>query len=160
MHWVKSTVLAAIVVLTPALAGAQDHQRFGDWVLVCDGGQPCRLIQQQTISESGELALRIIAIKTEEGGVMAVQVPMGVHLPSGAVYRLRTPESEPQRQMIWQRCQSDVCEAAIQLDARELDLFSATDALLFAYRQNPQDEPRIIQVRLAGFMEGLERTGG
>lgn len=160
MHGILKTALCALTLLLPLTAAAQEEREtFGDWVLVCDGDQPCRLLQQQTERESGALAVRLIAVKVADGAVMAAQVPMGVHLPSGAVYRLQTPEDEPQRQMIWQRCLDDICEAAIQLDTRELELFGQSDAILFAYRLSPEDEPRIMQINLAGFLEGLERTG-
>ena len=153
--------LMALALSMPASLGAQEEREtFGDWVLVCDGDQPCRLIQQQTERESGALAVRLIAIKVDGGAVLAAQVPMGVHLPSGAVYRFENPEGEPQRQMIWQRCMEDICEAAIQLDERELELLGQNDSLLFAYRMMPQDEPLVMRVSLDGFQEGLERTGG
>lgn len=160
MHAPLKAALAALALTVPVATSAQEEREtFGDWVLVCDGGQPCRLIQQQTERESGALAVRLIALKVDEGAVLAAQVPMGVHLPSGAVYRFETPEGEPQRQMIWQRCMDEICEAAIQLDEDELALLGQNDALLFAYRMSPQDEPRIMQVSLAGFADGLERTG-
>ncbi|MCR9087935.1 MAG: invasion associated locus B family protein [Rhodobacteraceae bacterium] len=161
MHALTKAALVALPLAAPVAAVAQEEQRetFGDWVLVCDGGQPCRLIQQQTERETGDLAVRMIALKVDGGAVLAAQMPMGVHLPSGAVYRLEVPEDEPQRQMVWQRCMDDICEAAIQLDERELELFGENDAILFAYRLTPQDEPRIMQVSLGGFLDGLERTG-
>ena len=157
-HVLLATGLA-LALNAPLPGTAQEAQPFGDWVLVCDGGQPCRMVQQQTVIETGALAVRLIAVKTSDGAILAAQVPMGVHLPSGAVYRLRTPEDAPQREMIWQRCMSDVCEAALPLDADELALFSQNDALLFAYRMSPNEEARIIQVSLNGFEDGLAKTG-
>ena len=160
MHALFKAALVALPLAAPVAAVAQEEREtFGDWVLVCDGGQPCRLIQQQTERETGDLAVRMIALKVDDGAVLAAQMPMGVHLPSGAGYRFETPEDEPQRQMVWQRCMDNICEAAIQLDEQELEFFGQNDSILFAYRLTPQDEPRIMQVSLAGFLDGLERTG-
>lgn len=158
------SILAAGLLCVAAFSAeaqstAEGNEVFGDWVLLCGGGQPCRIVQQQTERDSGAFALRLVAMKNEQGAILAAQMPMGVHLASGAVYRVPQPENEPQKQMVWQRCADEVCEAAIQLGERDLDLFAQNETLIFAYRQNPQDEPRFISVSLNGFGDGLERTG-
>lgn len=159
MNLLAKWVFRAAVLALPSMGMAQEPEKFGDWVKICEGGQPCRLVHQQTMRDSGDLALRLIAMKTDQGAVLAAQLPMGVHLPSGAVFRLRLPENAPQEQMVWQRCLNKVCEAAIQLGPDELAKFAENDAMLFAYRMDPSDEPRVMQVSLSGFNEGLAQTG-
>jgi len=152
-------VLGALILALPGMALAQEPEQFGDWVRVCEGEQPCRLVYQQTMRESRELVLRLIAMKTRQGAIMAAYLPMGVHFPSGAVFRMENASDGAQEQMIWQRCHGEICEAAIQLDAELLDKFDQDEAILFAYRMNPKEEPRVMRVRLEGFSEGLAQTG-
>ena len=102
-----------------------NNTQFGDWIVTCEAvtvsRTTCRLLQELTLRETNTLVARFIALPAAEGSaVLLAQVPMGVYLPGGAVYRFANDEEAEQREMIWQRCLGDVCEAAFALTPEEI----------------------------------------
>ncbi|MEM1360877.1 MAG: invasion associated locus B family protein [Pseudomonadota bacterium] len=154
MQQALMTALVTGLGLTAGTALAQE--KYGSWLQICEEGQPCRAVQQLAVTQTGEFAARIIGIKVEDGLWLAAQVPMGVYFPAGAVFKVNTAEDTPQEQMIWQRCLNGICEAAIQLDSERLEDFSQADQMYFAYRMRPDEDPRLLNVSLDGFIDALE----
>ena len=137
------------------------NTKFGAWTVTCQAisvsRNVCRLIQEQVLTNSDTLVARFIALPAEEGGaVLLAQVPMGVYLPGGAVYRLENDENAEQRSMVWQRCLGDICEAAIGLDADELTQMNESGGVLFGYSAGPTSEPIVTRVDLTDFVKGLD----
>jgi invasion protein IalB len=163
--WIAALACATVLALPAHAQEAESdvpvNAQFGAWVVSClavtVNSNVCRLIQEQILRDSNALVVRFIAQPSEEGSaVMLAQVPISVFLAGGAVYRLEGDDDTPQREMIWQRCGGDLCEAAILLDADELTAMNDAGAILFGYRTDPATEPIITRVDLAEFAEGLE----
>lgn len=136
-----------------------NNTAFGDWVVICEAvtvrRTVCQLVQELTLRDSDQMLARFIALPVEEGAVLVAQVPMGVYLPGGAVFRFAGMDEEPQREMIWQRCFADVCEAAIPLPEAELAVFARAEAMLFGFRMEPEAEPIILRVDVRRFAEAI-----
>ncbi|MBM9595917.1 invasion associated locus B family protein [Roseitranquillus sediminis] len=143
-----------------APADIPNNTAFGDWILSCDAvttsRTSCRLVQEQSLRESGQLVARFIAVPVSDGAILLAQVPMGVYLPGGAVYRFEGDDAQEQREMIWQRCAGEVCEAAAPLDEEELALFAEVEALLFGFRMAPEAEPIVLRVDISEFAEAMD----
>ena len=137
-----------------------NNTAFGDWILTCDAvttsRTACRLVQEQSLRETGELVARFIAVPVADGAILLAQVPMGVYLPGSAVYRFEGEDALEQREMIWQRCADTVCEAAAPLDEDELQLFADHDALLFGFRMTAQSEPIVLRVDISEFADAMD----
>lgn len=133
---------------------------FGDWVVACEAASvkrtSCRLVQTLTLRDRNELVARFIAVPGEDGAVLVAQTPMGVYLPGGAVYRFAGDEEAEQREMVWQSCQGQLCEAAAPLDADELAAIDAAETLLFGYRLTADADPIVVEVDVSEFNEGLD----
>lgn len=134
---------------------------FGDWIVSCEAvtisRNVCRLLQEQTLRDNNGLVARFIALPAEEGGaILLAQVPMGVYLPGGAVYRLENAQEAAQQEMIWQRCWGNVCEAALGLEAAQLEAIDDAGAILFGYRGDISSEPVITRVDMSNFRAGLD----
>ena len=137
-----------------------NNTAFGDWILTCEAATVrrtvCRLVQEQSLRETGEIIARFIAAPVADGAILLAQVPMGVYLPGGAVYRFAENEALEQREMIWQTCTQGLCEAAAPLDEEELALFAEEEALLFGFRPAADAEPVILRVDISRFGEAMD----
>lgn len=136
-----------------------NNTRFGDWVVTCEAAtvkrNVCRLEQEQTLRDTGQLVARFIAVPVSDGAILLAQTPMGTYLPGGAVYRFADDDAAEQREMIWQRCLGTICEAAAPLDEAELTAFTDHDALLFGFRMAAEADPVILRVDISRFNEAL-----
>ena len=136
-----------------------NNTAFGDWVIVCEAvtirRTVCRLIQELSLRDSDRMLARFIALPVDDGAILVAQLPMGVYLPGGAVFRFAGMDEEPQREMIWQRCFGDVCEAAIPLPQAELAVFARAEAMLFGFRMDADAEPIVLRVDVSRFAEAL-----
>lgn len=168
----RNIVAAGCMIVSAGAAAAQDSaatpaadaeirngQQIGDWVVNCDAvtvrQTVCRLVQEQSLRDGGELVARFIAVPVVDGAILLAQVPMGVYLPGGAVYRFADNETEEQRDMIWQSCAGEICEAAAPLDDAELALFADHSDILFGFRRTAEDDPVVLRVNIDGFAEAI-----
>jgi invasion protein IalB len=178
MNYLKqiAAITAAIVISSSAVAqeatdgGATEgaavasdvanNTAFGDWIVTCEAvtvrQNACRLVQELSLRETNELIARFIALPAVDGAILLAQVPIGVYLPGGAVYRFAGRDEIEQREMIWQRCFGELCEAAVALDADELAVFAEADAMLFGFRADADVEPVILSVDISSFTQALE----
>ena len=161
------SLLALATALLPTTALAQtevadvaNNTPFGNWLVTCEAlsvkRSVCRLTQELTLRESGDLVVRFIALPAKGGAIMLAQVPSGVYLPGGAVWRASQPEDAKQHEMIWQRCLGGVCEAAQGLTDADLTEMTSSGTMLFGYRMDPQGEPLVLEVDVKRFAEGIE----
>tara|TARA_R110002096_G_C14660778_1_gene727809 strand:- start:19147 stop:19692 length:546 start_codon:yes stop_codon:yes gene_type:complete len=169
---IKKLLIAGMIVVLGGFAQAQDssesanttvtgaevanNSRFGDWIVACEAitvsKNVCRLMQELTLTENNALVARFITFAGKEGdAILLAQVPIGVFLPGGAVYRIAEDDTLEQREMIWQRCLGELCEAAINLSAEEIELFGEKGAILFGYRSDANAEPIIVRVDTSEF---------
>lgn len=137
-----------------------NNSAFGGWIVNCEAitvnSTACRLIQQLSRTEDNSLIVRMVVVPAGDGTyLMIAQTPAGVYLPGGAVYRFAENEEVPQREMIWQRCIGESCEAASRLDAEELELFDANTTLLFGYRPDVTSEPIIVPMDISQFGDAI-----
>lgn len=170
---IKNLLLTSALSLFAMSAVAQDtvanvetasevanNSSFGDWLIRCEAitvsKNACRLVQELTLREGNALVARFIALPVKDGAaVLLAQVPIGVYLPGGAVYRLADTEGEEQREMIWQRCLGELCEAAISLSAEEIEKFATAKGILFGYRANAEADPIVVRVDVAEFANAI-----
>jgi invasion protein IalB len=146
---------------TTATTEIANNTAFGDWVVQCEAisvsRNICRIVQELTLVDSNDLVVRFIALPAADGtAILLAQVPIGVYLPGGAVYRLAEREEDPQREMIWQRCLGELCEAALQIEAEEMASFTEAGAILFGYRPDIEAEPVIVRADMTRFAEAIE----
>lgn len=151
----------APAVDTKATADVANNASFGDWIVKCEAitmsRTVCRTVQELTTTESNALVVRFIALPAQDGGaVLLAQVPIGAYLPGGAVYRLENQPDAEQREMIWQRCLGQLCEAAVAIDADEMKLLTEAGGILFGYRPEPAADPVIVRADVSRFAEGIE----
>lgn len=150
----------AAPVAPPAAVELANNTAFGGWLVTCEAltvtRSACRLTQELTLRETGDLVVRMVALPVADGALLFAQVPLGVYLPGGAVYRIEGKEDLEQRDMVWQRCLGGVCEAASGLDQAELDNLRSADSILFGYRMDASGEPLIVSVDTSRFVEGLD----
>jgi len=136
-----------------------NNTAFGDWVVSCQAATVkktvCRLVQEQRVKNSNQLLARFIAMPVKDGAVLIAQVPMGVYLPGGAVYRFEGKDDLKQRDMVWQTCLNGVCEAAAPLSADELKLFDENKAILFGYKPTADGKPLVLRVDVEQFNKAL-----
>jgi invasion protein IalB len=137
-----------------------NNSAFGGWIVNCEAitvnSTACRLIQQLSRTEDNSLIVRMIVLPAGDGThLMIAQTPSGVYLPGGAVYRFAENEEIEQREMIWQNCMADTCEAAARLDADELAIFDVNTTLLFGYRPDVTSEAIIVPMDISQFGEAI-----
>lgn len=156
------TESAAPAAAAPAKTGTEiaNNTAFGDWVVQCEAvttsRNVCRIVQELTRVDSKDLVVRFIALPAaDDTAILLAQVPIGVYLPGGAVYRLEGKDDEEQREMIWQRCLGDLCEAALSITADEMAKFTEAGGILFGYRPDIEAEPVIVRAEVARFGEAV-----
>lgn len=136
-----------------------NYTAFGSWLVNCEAlsvkRSVCRLTQELTLKDSGELVVRLVALPVKDGALLFAQVPQGVYLPGGAVYRIADNTELAQREMVWQRCLGGVCEAATGLDEAELEALNGVSSVLFGYRMDADGEPLVVNVEMSRFTEGV-----
>lgn len=145
----------------PAPVEIANGTAFGDWLVRCEAvtttRTACRLTQELSLRDGGDLIARFIVLAAGEGeAVMLAQVPMGVYLPGGAVLRVADRDDLEQREMIWQRCWGELCEAAIPLDAEAMADIAEADQILFGYRMDPSVDPIIVSFDVSQLPEAIE----
>lgn len=148
-------------------ADIANNTAFGDWIVQCEAvsvsRNVCRIVQELTLKDTDQLVVRFIALPAgEDMAILLAQVPIGAYLPGGAVYRLdlgkevaAEDEAAKQREMIWQRCLGDLCEAAISISTAEMESFTSTGRILFGYRADVQGDPVIVQADVSRFAEAI-----
>ncbi|WP_316016033.1 invasion associated locus B family protein [Roseobacter sp. HKCCA0434] len=145
-------------LLAPQSSGViPNNASFGGWQVTCEavgvGQTSCNLVQTLLRADDETLLLRLLVTRLGEDLVLLAQTPIGVYLPSGAVYQVEGDDT-PQRDMVWQRCLGPLCEAALALDEEEIARIGE-GTMLFGYRPGPGAEPVILQVTLDGLGEGI-----
>lgn len=138
-----------------------NNSAFGNWLLNCEAittaDVRCRLVQLLSRAEDNALIVQFIVLAAGDGThLLLAQTPIGVYLPGGAVYRFADNEDVEQREMIWQRCIGDICEAAIRIDEAERALFAEHDTLLFGFRVDVETDPIIVGVDISEFENALK----
>ncbi len=151
--------MAQDTATTATQSDVANNTSFGDWLVVCEAvtvrQNVCRLVQELSLRETNELVALFIALPATDGAILLAQVPIGVYLPGGAVYRFAGRDDLEQREMVWQRCFGDICEAAIALDADELAVFGEAETMLFGFRGDAESEPVIVSVDVSQFAEAV-----
>ena len=162
----RRPLLTLVLSLLAAPLAAQENtvpngSAIGNWVVNCEAVSTtttaCTVRQTLSLTETNQNLLRLIAAPRSDGGALLIaQVPMGVHLPGGAVFRASGEDAAPQREMVWQSCGGSVCEAAILLTAEDLAGLSSEPGHLFGYRLNATDDPLILEVSLSDLAPALD----
>ncbi len=83
---------------------------------------------------------------------MHVLLPLGIHLPSGAAFKI---DEGPQRHLVLQHCTQAGCEAATILDPDALETLRRGTTMFFGFKGNPQGDTLTVPVSLKGTQRGL-----
>lgn len=125
--------------------------RFRDWQLVrlADG---CRIVSALVSPASGALLLEATLMPAEQPDALmiALRVPVGVHLPSGISYR----HVDQGRQAIgleWLSCDALMCTAAGQLSPQAIARLMRDRAVFVGFRPTQDARPVNLELSLMGF---------
>lgn len=162
----KTLAILASAMLFPATAAfAQEGEiannaKFGDWIVSCEAASTsrtvCRLVQELTISESNAFVARFVAAPIEDGSALLIaQTPIGVYLPSAAVFRAESEPEGSEERMVWQKCLGQICEAAATVSIDRLAAFSKAKTMLFGYSMDRGADPIVLRVDVSRFEEAL-----
>lgn len=159
----RFALFAALVCASSA--AAQDDtvtngSAIGNWIVQCNAvtvtQTACRVEQTLSTADTNQLVAKFIAVpRGADQTVLFAQVPMGVYLPAGAVFRIPDDAQDGQRQMVWQRCGNAICEAAIELSADDVVAFTAAGTIAFGYRMDPSVDPVILPLQVGQLGEAM-----
>lgn len=147
-----------IAVSTQADAQGVPKRSFGDWQERCDEAPgapktPCALVQNVTAEDQENVALSVIALKTQDGQarVLRVLAPLGVLLTSGLGLKVDGQEigNAP-----FVRCLANGCFAEVVMNNDLITKLETGKQATFIIFQTPE-EGIGIPISLNGFKEGF-----
>ncbi len=145
-------------------AHGAELQHFDDWVLLCakgEGGSPsqCALLHEQTLQGEDGRSGRLIRVTLTELGreqkesyLMRVLLPLGIHLPSGAAFKIDEGAQNP---LVLQHCTQAGCEGVVVLGPEAVDTLRRGLTMYFGFKVNPQGDTLTVPVSLKGTQRGL-----
>ena len=134
--------------------------RFGQWAVACEAiavNETACILTQKLIAKADNRFLAemvLVRPKGESRLILAARVPIGVHFPSGFV--MKPEKSEERSAFVWQSCNRDICEAAIELSAEKLAELEKTGGATAGYRPNARSEPVVFRIAFEGASQGLD----
>ena len=153
---VHGVVLLALLVLWPAAAGAQDEQRFQDWMLRCETDPANVTVKQCFIAQgvtAGEQRRRVMMVAVayppdRKAPIFTAVLPLGVDLRSGI--ELAIDGGAPKR-LPFTICLADGCRAHIPMDATLLAAFKRGLEGSVAFRRPTESRGVKVPFSLKGF---------
>lgn len=134
--------------------------RFGQWAVACEAiavNETACILTQKLIAKADNRFLAemvLVRPKGESRLILAARVPLGVHFPSGFV--MKPEKSEERSPFVWQSCNREICEAAIELSAEKLAELEKTGGATAGYRPNARSEPVVFRIAFEGAGQGLD----
>ncbi len=155
---------AAAVPSAPASAAGEPRlvngARFGAWAVACEAvavNETACILTQKLIAKADNRFLAemvLVRPKGEARVILAARVPIGVHFPSGFV--MKPEKSEERSALVWQSCNRDLCEAAIELSAEKLAELETGGGATAGYRPSARSEPVVFRIAFEGAGQGLD----
>lgn len=146
---VLASVLTGAFLATSAQAELAGQ--FRDWQLLRlpDG---CRIVSALVSPASGALLLEAMLMQAEQPDALmiALRVPVGVHLPSGISYR----HVDQGRQAIgleWLSCDARMCTAAGQLSPQAIARLQRDRSVFVGFRPTQAARAVNLELSLMGF---------
>jgi invasion protein IalB len=143
-----------------APADVTNGQSFGAWTVSCQAlgmNKTSCVLQQQLLRSSDRAFLaRLVVFWSADGArrFLAAQVPVGAYLPAG--FALKAEASETPKELTWQSCNKQICEALIELDDATLqELSGEGQENIASYRPSLQADPLVFRCSMTGAQEGL-----
>lgn len=158
-----STPAAAVPSAPASVAGEPrlvNGARFGAWAVACEAvavNETACILTQKLIAKADNRFLAemvLVRPKGEARVILAARVPIGVHFPSGFV--MKPEKSEERSALVWQSCNRDICEAAIELSAEKLAELETGGGATAGYRPNARSEPVVFRIAFEGAGQGLD----
>lgn len=134
--------------------------RFAAWAVACEAiavNETACILTQKLIAKADNRFLAemvLVRPKGESRLILAARVPIGVHFPSGFV--MKPEKGEERSAFVWQSCNRDVCEAAIELSAEKLAELETGGGATAGYRPNARSEPVVFRIAFDGARQGLD----
>ena len=130
---------------------AKDGQAFGDWTAKCGQGG-CVLVQSQNVEGGARLIQFTIGkVGTQgESGAVAM-IPLGIHLPAGALLVL-DGKTIP---LVLKTCSQQGCQATVQLTNAQMGEIGKAQALEIALMDDNTRQSLMIALSTKGLGQGL-----
>ncbi|MCU0829864.1 MAG: invasion associated locus B family protein [Tabrizicola sp.] len=161
--------LAVMLLTGPALAQDEagrvmNGQTFGAWTVSCEAiaaGETVCVLNQQLVRDTDQAFLaQFLALWSDDGTkrYILARVPVGVYLPFGMALQPEVPDGEATlRQMIWQSCNGQVCEALVEFGPEEIASFVGPDiAILASYQPSLGKDPVVFRFSMDGLVDGMD----
>lgn len=145
--------LIALGALGPATAA--ETQIFRDWTTQCDSAGACVLSQASLAQGDRLLAVSRLSPDAQDGAVLEVAVPAGVHLASGLFVAAGKPAP---KSLNWIRCGDGLCLATARLDKTELSAWRRANTAELRYRPALGAEVIELKISLMGLTAALRHA--
>lgn len=146
-HILSVTAVACFSIALPyGPVWAQGASVWGSDCRVEAGSRLC-ILSQKLVDEQGGFLSRIRLQPRNDGALLQVLLPAGVHLGSGAFYSVDTG---PEAALSYLRCDARICEASRALSDTEWTSMKRGAEMSLLYRPDAGSDPAILTVSLAG----------
>ncbi|MBI3506664.1 MAG: invasion associated locus B family protein [Proteobacteria bacterium] len=142
----------------PASAAVRDGQIFDDWIASCgkvEGVQNERCVIAQTrVNSQSQRVMRAIVgyIGPNKEPFIVFELPLGVHLPAGAAFRV---DEGPQLPMTYDACLPEGCRANMFLDQNVIQALRTGQLIRVGFLASANSETVVLDVSLKGFARGF-----
>lgn len=157
-----SSVDATVADETVA-ARVANGTRFGNWTLTCEalavGETACVLNQRIARSSDGVFLSDFLMFwnpRAEDEIFLAARVAEGAYLPAGFAIRGESAADDAQRDLTWQSCSGDLCEALTAFTSDEIAALEDGGDVIAGYRPSLQSEAVIFRFSMVGAGAGLD----
>jgi invasion protein IalB len=161
--------LAAMILAGPALSQGETErvmngQAFGAWTVSCEAiaaGETVCVLNQQLVRDTDQVFLaQFLALWSDDGTkrYILARVPTGVYLPFGMALKPEASEGETDlRQMVWQSCNGQICEALVEFGPEEIAAFVGPEiTVLASYQPGLGKDPVVFRFSMDGIVEGMD----
>lgn len=129
---------------------------FEDWTVICVESSPrsCRMAQRLNVdSEDGPgQLLQVTLMRSADGVVMGMDLPLGLDLRAGVVVRFDENEEIP---LPYTTCYNSGCQVVAQLAPEHLAEFEAGSTMQVGFRALGQEETLVAELSLSGSSSAL-----
>jgi invasion protein IalB len=151
----RAGVLALVLLGVAGPAVAAETEIFRDWTAQCDSAGICILSQASLASGDRLLALSRLSPDAEDGAVLEIAVPAGVHLASGLFVAAGKPAPKA---LDWVRCGEGLCLATARLDRTELSAWRRANTAELRYRPELGGKVIGLKISLMGLTAALRHA--
>jgi invasion protein IalB len=159
MNVAKLLAMTSVVVLTASGSNAQAPEQPAAWRVECTGDGKtldCRAVQQLFQRDTRQLVLAILVRQPADakGGVMMIQLPLGLSLTEPVL--IKVDNGQPERQSI-QTCTNTGCFVGMPVPDKLLAAMRTGKELKLTVQDNAK-KPIDLTVPLLGFAPAYDKV--